>query len=141
MHRTDPILNQLKNVPLFSACSNDELALILGHTTLLRFAAGSALTTEGQGGHEFLVIVEGSANVTIRRRHVATLGAGDFFGEISLLDRGPRTATVTAKSDLLAYVSSEREFQQLITDAPHLAQRMLIGLAHRLREADTLLSA
>src|SRR3954453_1087333 len=107
-------IENLKNIALFSACTRKELELISGATTQLRFPAGETLARQGQNGHEFMVIVEGTARVEISGQTVATLGSGDFFGEIALLDGGPRTATVVAETDLVAEVIGQREFASLV---------------------------
>jgi CRP-like cAMP-binding protein len=133
-------LEQLKQIALFSACTRKELELINGATTKLRFAAGDKLAQQGENGHEFMVIVEGTARVEIGGQIVATVGPGEFFGEIALLDGGPRTATVIAETDVVAEVIGQREFAGLIEDSPHLAKNLLVGLARRLRAADVQLA-
>jgi CRP-like cAMP-binding protein len=140
MTRANPAVEQLKRVALFSACTKQELELIAGATTQLRFETGQVLAREGERGHEFIVIVEGKARVDVGGREVAVLASGDFFGEIALLDDGPRTATVTAETDLVAEVIGQREFNGLIAGAPHLAKNLLVGLARRLRAADVQLA-
>jgi CRP/FNR family cyclic AMP-dependent transcriptional regulator len=140
MRRDRSATEQLKNVALFSACTRKELELIAGATTELRFPAGATLAQQGANGHEFMVIVDGTARVEVGDQSVATLGPGDFFGEIALLDGGPRTATVVATTDLVAEVIGQREFAGLVEDSPHLAKKLLIGLARRLRAADVLLA-
>jgi CRP-like cAMP-binding protein len=129
-------VEHLKQVALFSACSTRELELIARATTQLRFGAGEVLAREGAWGHEFIVIVDGKASVSIGERVVNTLAPGDFFGEIALLDHGPRTATVIAETDLIAEVIGQREFDAVLVNAPHLAKKVLVGLASRLRAAD-----
>lgn len=136
MRRDRSGTEHLKSVALFSACTRKELELIAGATTELRFPAGETLARQGQNGHEFMVIVEGTARVEISGQTVATLGQGDFFGEIALLDGGPRTATVVAETDLVAEVIGQREFAGLVEDSPQLAKQLLVGLARRLRAAD-----
>jgi CRP/FNR family transcriptional regulator, cyclic AMP receptor protein len=140
MKHDKTVLHNLKRVALFSACTDKELELIAGATTQLRFPAGEVLAREGDNGHEFIVIVEGAARVDIGERTVATLGAGEFFGEIALLDRGPRTATIVADTDLVAEVIGQREFSALVEDSPHLAKKLLVGLARRIRAADLQLA-
>lgn len=140
MRRDRAGTDQLKSVALFSACTRDELELIARATTQLQFPAGTTLAQQGENGHEFIVVVEGTARVEIGGRTVATIGAGDFFGEVALLDGGPRTATVVAETDLVVEVIAQREFAGLLEDAPHLAKKLLIGLARRLRAADVLLA-
>jgi CRP/FNR family transcriptional regulator, cyclic AMP receptor protein len=136
----NPALAQLSHVALFSACSTKELELIAGATTQLRFAAGQEIAREGTAGHEFIVIVEGKARVTIGGKEITILGPGEFFGEIALLDDGPRTATVVAETDILAEVIGQREFSGVVTGSPQLAKKLLVGLARRLRAADLQLA-
>jgi CRP-like cAMP-binding protein len=102
--------------------------------------AGKTLTRQGELGLEFFVIREGKAEVSIDGKVVATLGPGDFLGEMSLLDGKPRTATVTCITDIKAFVLSHSEFSQLMQDAPDLTRRLLVGMAERLRTSDSRLS-
>jgi CRP/FNR family transcriptional regulator, cyclic AMP receptor protein len=136
MRASNAAIENLRKVALFSACTKDELRKIMSASTEMKFSAGTVLANEGAVGHEFMVIAEGNARVDIGGKTIAQLGAGDFFGEISLLDGGPRTATVTAETDLVADVIGQREFAALIETAPHLARKLLKGLALRLRAAD-----
>ncbi len=136
MTKTNPTIERLRHVTLFSACTYDELALISSRTSPHHATAGDVLTREGRIGHEFIVIVAGTAQVLVGDRQVAVLGPGDFFGEIALLDDGPRTATVVAETDLDVEVASQREFAELVAGAPSLARKLLVGLARRLRDAD-----
>ena len=136
MKHSDPKIEHLKTIELFSACTHDELALISSKTTPHHAKAGEVLAGEGRVGHEFVVIVEGTAKVMVGGQQVASLGPGDFFGEVALLDNGPRTATVIAETDLVAEVSSHGEFQDLVAGAPSVSHKMLVGLAHRLRAAN-----
>jgi CRP/FNR family cyclic AMP-dependent transcriptional regulator len=140
MGRNRSNAEQLKRVALFSACTRDELELIDGATTELRFPAGQTLARQGENGHEFVVIVEGTARVEVGGQTIATIESGDFFGEIALLDGGPRTATVIAETDLVAEVIGQREFATLVERTPHLAYKLLVGLARRLRAADIQLA-
>jgi CRP-like cAMP-binding protein len=140
MTSKNPGIEALKHIALFSACSDRELALIVGATTPLRFEAGAVLAQEGKQGHEFMVIVEGKARVEAGGNTLATLGQGDFFGEVALLDGGPRTASVVAETDVLVEVIGQREFDGVVEGAPHLAKKLLIGLARRLRDADIQLT-
>ena len=141
MKRNDPTIDRLRGVPLFSACTGEELELMSSRMTRVTFRAGEVLATEGAVGRELLVIVEGTATVAVGAREVARLGPGDFFGEVALLDDGPRTATVTADTDGVAEVASHAEFKSLLLDAPHLVRNLLTGLARRLRAANLQLSS
>ena len=140
MKHPNTAMSHLKRVALFSACTDKELALITSTTTELRFTAGQVLAREGERGHEFMVIVDGKARVDIGGHEIAMLAPGEFFGEIALLDGGPRTATVTAETDVVAEVIGEREFRSVVMSAPHLARNLLVGLARRLRDADVHLA-
>jgi CRP/FNR family transcriptional regulator, cyclic AMP receptor protein len=134
-------LDHLSGVPLFSVCSTGELQKISGLiTTLPVMSTGKVLASEGNPGREFVVIVEGKADVTVGGTWIATLGPGEFVGEIALLDGGPRTATVTCVTDVVAQVISHRDFTAMLDAAPSLARNMLIGLAGRLRAADRRLA-
>jgi CRP-like cAMP-binding protein len=141
MRHNRAIIGQLRTVPLFSACSDAELDLIVGSTTTVHLAAGEVVATEGTYGREFMVIVDGQARVEAQGRRLADLGPGDFFGEISLLDGGTRTASVIAETDLMVEVIAQRDFDSLVARAPGLDRKLLIGLARRLRQADLELLA
>jgi CRP-like cAMP-binding protein len=132
-HDIDPLLAE---VPLFSRCSKKELAEISQLTTPINVHAGKVVAHQGTHRRELIVIVEGTATVSIDGHEVATLGPGDFVGEISLLDGGPRSATVTADTDLVAEVAGAREFHTMLQDAPSLARSLLQGVAARLRATD-----
>ncbi len=126
---------RLKSFPLFSMCSIDELGQIAAAASTMSFPAGSVLALEGEVGREFMVIVEGTAEVAVHGAVVNQLGPGDFFGEVALLDGGLRTATVTATTDVVAHVIEQREFSVLLFDSPSLARKLLVGVAKRLRSA------
>jgi CRP/FNR family transcriptional regulator, cyclic AMP receptor protein len=123
-------------VPLFSALSKSDLQQVDRAADRIEVEAGRELVTEGRTGREFFLIIDGTAIVRRNGRKVATLGPGQFFGELSLLDKGPRTATVVAESDMHLFVLGQREFGGLIDGVPGMAAKLLQGLAHRLREAD-----
>jgi CRP/FNR family transcriptional regulator, cyclic AMP receptor protein len=134
--RRDAFLDHLAQVPLFSALSKKDLGLIAKSAEDVKVDAGKVLVTEGSAGAEFFVIMDGKARVTRRGRKVAELGPGDFFGELALLDRAPRNATVVAETPMEVLVLGQREFGGLIDEVPGLAHKLLAGLARRLREAD-----
>jgi CRP-like cAMP-binding protein len=131
-----PVDQLLRTVPLFSHCTTRELFRLSGLATRLTIPAGKVLARQDEPGKEFIVLVAGQATVAIDGRVVATLGPGDFIGEISLLDGGPRTATVTAESDLVAEIMSHQEFTTLLMDFPEVTRAILKGVAARLRAAD-----
>jgi len=129
-------LPDLAEVPLFSACSRKELELLAKRTEQVHVPAGKVLVREGAAGAEFFVIINGTATVSRHGRTVATLDPGSFFGDLALLDRAPRNATVTAKTDMDLAVLGQREFAAMIDEVPGFAHKLLTGLAHRLREYD-----
>jgi len=126
----------LRNVGLFSACSDKELGSIAKLMTEVPVSAGSAIVREGAAGREFFVIAEGTAKVTAGGRKRATLGPGAFFGEMSLIDHGPRTATVTAETPMKVYVLDAREFGGLLDASPTVTRKILKTLAARLRDTE-----
>jgi CRP/FNR family cyclic AMP-dependent transcriptional regulator len=132
----DAFIDHLGQVPLFSACSRKDLQQVARRAEDVRVDAGKVLVREGAAGAEFFVILEGNADVTRRGEKVATLGPGQFFGDLALLDRAPRNATVTAATPMELVVLGQREFAALIDEVPGFAHKLLAGLAHRLREYD-----
>jgi CRP-like cAMP-binding protein len=96
---------------------------------------GKVVRREGEPGWEFFVICEGRAKATKGGRKVASLDRGSFFGEMSLLDEGPRSATVTAETDMQLLVLSSRSFSRLIADNPSVTRKLLREMAQRLRDA------
>lgn len=126
----------LKEVPLLAGLSQRELRSLGRRFREMFVAAGDSAVTEGRAGAAFFVIVSGSAEVTTGGRLVRTLGAGDYFGEISLIDAGPRTATVVATSDLTLLGLSPWEFKPFVGEHPNVAWKLLQTLASRLREAE-----
>ena len=131
------ISTQLAKVPLFSDCSKRELQLISRAAKEVHRKAGTVLAKEGDAGVGLFLILDGTAEVTIGGRRRTTLGPGDFFGEVALLDGGPRTATVTATSDMSLLVLSEWVFRGLLHQHPSIAMKTLSTLAGRLRLASS----
>jgi CRP/FNR family transcriptional regulator, cyclic AMP receptor protein len=134
--RTSDYLTHLASVPLFSSCTNKDLQKIAKASTELDMPAGSVLVDQGQTGREAFVLVDGSATVKRNGRKVATLGPGAIVGELSLLDRGPRTATVTCDGPCKVLVIDQRNFLGVIDDVPALGHRLLASLAGRIRDLD-----
>jgi CRP-like cAMP-binding protein len=136
MAKKDSKLEQLSRVRLFSACSKKELALIGRASDEVTVPAGKVLAEEGAPGHEFYFILEGTAAVKKGNRKIATLGPGQYFGELALLDRAPRNATVVAETDMRLLVLGQREFSGILDEVPSLTHKLLSAMAVRLREAD-----
>jgi CRP-like cAMP-binding protein len=126
----------LGNVRLFSTCNKRELARIASLVDEVDAPKGKVIVRQGDPGRECFVIADGKAKATIRGKGTAMLGPGSFFGEMSLLDQGPRSATVTAETDLHLLVLGSREFSSLVHEVPTVAVRMMQGLAERLRSAE-----
>jgi CRP/FNR family transcriptional regulator, cyclic AMP receptor protein len=136
MARSDPYVDALGSVPLFSACSRKELGLVAKQGVRHSAEAGEVLVKEGSAGAELSVILEGTARVERHGKKVATLGPGGFFGDLSLLDRAPRNATVIAVTPMELIVLHQRAFDELLATGPGLAKKLLVGLARRLRQED-----
>jgi CRP/FNR family transcriptional regulator, cyclic AMP receptor protein len=126
----------LRGVDLFSACSNTELGKIAAAVDEVDCTEGKTLTREGDTGWECFVIAEGRAKATARGRKLATLEPGSFFGEMSLLDGGRRSATVTAETDMHLLVMTGRAFSTVVEELPPVAHKVLRTLAERLRNAE-----
>lgn len=133
----DAKIRLLSGVALFSACSRGELGRIASLADQLDVPEGKVLAREGEPGWEFFVVCEGRAKATKRGRKVASFGRGSFFGEMSLLDNGPRSATVTAETDMQLLVLTSRSFSALIADHPSVSRKVLRGMAERLRDTET----
>ncbi len=125
----------LAGVGLFSALSRAQLRSLARLMTCVDVPTGRALTTEGEVGREFMVVVDGQASVRREGRLVATLGPGDFVGEMSLIAGTPRSATVTAETDMLVETLNRREFSTLLDESPKVARKIMVGAVKRLQEA------
>ena len=135
MPRSNSFVETLSTVPLFSACSKRELQMVAKSADHVTVPAGKVVVTEGAAGTEFFVIIDGRARVERHGREVATLGPGGFFGDLALLDRAPRNASVIADSELELAKLGQRAFDGLL-DHPGFSKKLLAGLARRLREQD-----
>lgn len=132
----DKKIDLLGQVPLFSECSQRELKKIAALTDEVKVDEGTVLTNEGKPGREFFVIAEGKATATLRRKKLAELGPGSFFGEMALLDHQPRAATITAETPMRLYVVDPLSFASLIDDSPGVARKIMKEIARRLREQE-----
>jgi CRP/FNR family transcriptional regulator, cyclic AMP receptor protein len=134
------LVEQLKTVPLFSGCSDRELASLGTFLREVSFPAGREIVKKGQTGTGLHVIVEGETKVVVGDRTRRRLGPGAFFGEISLLDRGPRTATVVAETPVRTLSLSSWNFRAALKEHPSLAVKMLEELASRIRTTGASIS-
>jgi CRP/FNR family cyclic AMP-dependent transcriptional regulator len=138
-HKHDGRIEQLRQVALFQACTQSELRELASITTEIDATAGTVLCRQGEVGRECYIVIEGEATVTIGDADIDTVGPGGFFGEMALLDGGPRVATVTAASAMRLLVLSRPEFTQLLYDVPSVSAKLLAGVGARLREAQAQL--
>lgn len=125
----------LKRVPLFADLDERELQMLSRQLHERRFSEGAAVTTEGDTGAGFFVIAEGNARVTVGGEERATLGPGDYFGEIALIDEGVRSASITAATDLLCYGMTPWEFRPFVEEHPQVAWALLRALSRLFRDA------
>ncbi len=136
MARKKGKIDVLQNVWLFSACTSKELGRIASLVDEAEVPKGATLTKEGAIGKEFFAVSEGKATAKLRGKKLASYGPGDFFGEMALIDQGPRSATITADTPMMLYVLDSRSFSTLIDRHPAVARKILRGLAGRLRKAE-----
>jgi len=136
MLRKDAKIELIRKVPLFENCSKQELREVAGVADEVDLPAGTTLTKEGSAGREFVVIVEGFAEVRRKGRRVNTLGKGDFLGEIALVSGLPRTATVETTTQTRVLVLTDRAFRELLQRVPSMQFKILQALARRLPQAD-----
>ncbi len=129
-------LNTLAQVALFSACSKKELGKVQKVSDEITMTAGTMIIDQGQTGREAFVIIDGTVTVKRNNRKVATLGPGDVVGEMSLLDNGPRTATVVCDTDCTLLVIDQRRFLAAVEEIPAISHKLLASLAGRVRELD-----
>ena len=123
----------LKRVPLFSQLSGQELEFVASRADEVSVKAGQTLIRQGSPGDSFYILLEGEAHVDVKGKPRRTLKPGDFFGEISMLDRGLASATVTAKSDARLMVMSHAQFRDAIKASDGLLVKVLAAMGERLR--------
>jgi CRP/FNR family cyclic AMP-dependent transcriptional regulator len=119
----------LKRVPILEGLDKRELERIAGSMKQRTFRAGDTVTTEGQGGVGFFVIEDGQARVTIQGDERRVLGPGDYFGEVALLTDSPRTATITAETELRCYGMTSWDFRPLVETHGSIAWKLLQSMA------------
>jgi CRP/FNR family cyclic AMP-dependent transcriptional regulator len=129
-------LELLGSVWLFEQCSNKELGMLESAATEMELTAGKILTQQGEIGRHFVVIVEGEVEVTRDGTRIATLGPGSFFGEMSLLDGKPRTATATTVAPTYVLMLTTDAFNEVLATMPSVDRKLLSVLASRLREIE-----
>jgi len=132
----DQKMDLLKKVPMFSELSKSHLREISKHSDNVAKKAGDVLARQGNKGWEFFFIIDGKARVEKDGRVIRNLTSGDFFGEISLVDREPRTASVIAETDMDLLVVHSRSFNHLLDMTPGLSEKILISLCKYIRRAE-----
>lgn len=132
-----PSADVIARVPLFSDLERRELERVADSFKERKLSAGETLTTEGSSGAGFFVIGEGTVTVSVHGDDRGTLGPGDYFGEIALIDEGARTATIVAESDVTVYGMTFWEFRPIVESDARIAWKLLQALARKLRAADS----
>ena len=130
----------LKAVPWFAECSEGQLADVARQAERLRIEAGEVILREGRLGRELFIVLEGTATVTREGRVVNVIEPGGYFGELAAIEAIPRTATVTATTDLDVLVIGPRQFETM-TDIPGFRMALLASMSRRIRQADDRLAA
>ena len=128
------VVDYLARVPLFARCSDEELEALAGRAMDAAVDEGQVIILEGQGAYEFFAVVSGRAQVTRDGQVVAELGPGEFFGELALLDRALRDATVTALTPMELVVMTGWDLEEALLEAPSMTRSLLAGMARKLRE-------
>jgi CRP/FNR family transcriptional regulator len=123
----------LKQVPLFADLDDRELEQIASSMRERRFKAGDSVTQEGAGGVGFFVVEEGEADVTVGAEARGTVGPGDYFGEIALINESPRTATLTARTDMVCYGMTPWDFRPLVESNSAIAWKLLTAMAEKMK--------
>jgi CRP/FNR family cyclic AMP-dependent transcriptional regulator len=132
----DDKMERLEAVPLFQGCTRQQLRAVARIAGVFDAPVDTVLIRAGEPGEEFFLIVEGTARVHVSARKRLRLSPGDFFGEMSLLDGGPRSATVVAETPLRLLVIRRRNFRTLLDKVPGMTQNLLVTLCRRVRQAE-----
>lgn len=130
---SDPKIEALSRIPLFAACSRRELEFLVTRTDQVNVEAGTTLIRQGRPGDTFYVLLEGEADVEIDGDVRPLMRAGSFFGEISMLDRGPATATVVTRTPAKLMVMSHAQFRDAVKANDQLLSNVMTAAANRLR--------
>jgi CRP/FNR family transcriptional regulator, cyclic AMP receptor protein len=136
----DDKIERLEEVGLLAGCSRRQLRAIARISEVIEVAEGTVLARNGQPGDQFFLILDGSARVEVTSRKRSRLEPGQYFGEMSLLDGGPRSATVVADTPLRLLVIKRRDFATLLREAPEVTQSLLTTLSRRVRVAEASLT-
>jgi CRP-like cAMP-binding protein len=140
LRRSSQKIDLLKKVPLFNNLSQRHLKEITKHADQVQVEKGRVLAQQGKTGWEFIFIVEGKARVEKDGKVIRQLSKGDFFGEISLIDGEPRTATVIAETDMTILIVHKKSFDHLLDTIPGLQRKILVSFCQYLRRAEKVVS-
>ena len=132
--KRDVKVDHLRKLPLFDGLSDQQLARVAGLADEVAVPPGYVLVHEGAFGHEVFVLAEGEAEVAAEGRQLAVLGPSAVVGEMAVLDKGRRAASVAAVTSLRLFVFESRAFVTLLEDFPIVARRVMTGMSHRLRD-------
>jgi CRP-like cAMP-binding protein len=133
---SDQKVKLLSKVPLFAECNAKELSRIASLADEIEVDKGYVLTRQGSPGRECFVVSKGKAKCVLRGKRIATYGPGDVFGEMALLDNEPRSATITAESDMVLFVVDARSFWGLCEQVPSVTRKIMKAIAQRLRRVE-----
>jgi CRP/FNR family transcriptional regulator, cyclic AMP receptor protein len=139
--RQDEKITYLQRVQLFEGCSSRQLRAIARIAEVQEVAAGAVLARAGDPGDRFFVIVDGAARIDVSAQNQSRIGPGQFFGEMSLIDGEPRSATVVADTAMRLLVIQRRDFMTLLGEVPALTERILVTLCQRVRRAERAITA
>lgn len=136
----DDMIATLRAVPLFHSLSDKDLRAILEITKEVSLEAGHTTVEQDASAVGFHLILEGEADIEVSGRYVATFGPGDYFGEVSLIDGKPRTATVRTKTPMRSLVIPSWSFNALLDRYPAIAKELLLMLCARLRNVEAMIT-
>lgn len=135
--KASAVHDHFASVPLFAGCSKRELKELARHAVIEARAAGAALVTEGESGTNAFVLLQGECRVVRKGRRVGRIEAGGVVGELSMLNRAPRNATVIAETPLEVAILRRNDFLALLEHSPSISRKLLESLAERVQELDT----
>lgn len=133
-------VERLHQVPMFAGLSKRDVNRLWDHMKIVEHSAGHKIVVEGRGGHGFHLLLDGSVQVSRKGRRQITLGPGQFFGEMSLIDEGPRSATVEAATHVVTATMSSGEFRSFVQKRPDILWKLLVVMTGRLREEQSATS-
>ena len=137
MAKADPTVDMLARVPLFSGLTRKELVQVHGLSKQFRFAPGETIVTEGEPASRFFLVTEGTAHIVSRGRVLRVVQPGDWFGELALIDEGPRSATVVADTALTTLAIAGFNFRPMLKSEASITFKLLVAVVGWLRDAQS----